>query len=72
LDYKIPEIIINDDLEESLDNIEKVISDLNERRDKGLEPDLQEKLKKQLLISQVYNSNAIEEISYLFEKQNLF
>lgn len=60
MNYNIPKIIINDDLEESLVNIEKVINDLNERRDKGLDSDLQNKLKKQLLISQVYNSNAIE------------
>lgn len=60
MEYTIPKIDINDDLGESLDNIEKVINDLNERRDKGLDPDLQQKLKKQLLISQVYNSNAIE------------
>ena len=50
----------SDDLRESLDNIEKVIIDLNLRRDKGLDPELQAQLKKQLLISQVYNSNAIE------------
>ncbi len=60
MEYKVPEITFSDDLEESLDNIEKVINDLNERRDKGLDSDLQGKLKKQLLISQVYNSNAIE------------
>lgn len=60
MDYKVPEVEVSDDLDESLNNIEKVINDLNTRRDSGLDPDLQEKLKKQLLISQVYNSNAIE------------
>lgn len=60
MEYQVPELDVSDDLRESLDNIEKVISDLNVRRDAGLDPELQEKLKKQLLISQVYNSNAIE------------
>jgi Fic family protein len=60
MDYDIPNFELNVDLEESLQNIEKVIEDLNQRRDKGLDNDLDSKLKKQLLISQVYNSNAIE------------
>ena len=48
------------DLDENLKNIEKTIDNLNKRRDKGLDPSLQERLKRQLLISSVYNSNAIE------------
>jgi Fic family protein len=60
MDYQVPKYQLADDLEESLNNIEKVIEDLNQRRDKGLDKDLEIKLKKQLLISQVYNSNAIE------------
>lgn len=60
MEYKIPNIDISDDLEEALNNIEKVINDLNKRRDDGLDPELEKKLKKQLLISRVYNSNAIE------------
>ncbi len=58
--YEIPEFNIDGDLKESLDNIEKVIDDLNTRRDKGLDTELEKKLKKHLLISRVYNSNAIE------------
>jgi len=58
--YKLPEIKISDDLQENLDRIEKVIDDLNARRDEGLSKDLLDRLKKQLLISQVYHSNAIE------------
>jgi Fic family protein len=60
MQYELPEIILNGDLQESLKNIEKVIDDLNRRRDSGLDKDLEEKLKRHLLISQVYNSNAIE------------
>lgn len=60
MEYIIPEIKLQPDLQESIDNIEKVVDDLNSRRDKGLDKDLETKLKKHLLISQVYNSNAIE------------
>lgn len=58
--YNIPIISDNQDLEENLKNIEKVIDDLNSRRDSGLDQELLKQLKKQLLISQVYHSNAIE------------
>jgi Fic family protein len=58
--YKIPNISANLDLNENLKNIEKTIDNLNKRRDKGLDDSLGEKLKKHLLISSVYNSNAIE------------
>ncbi len=58
--YTVPNFELSDDLKESLNNIEKVIDDLNARRDKGLDEDLEKKLKKHLLISHVYNSNAIE------------
>lgn len=58
--YKVPSIKISEDIQENLNSIEKVIDDLNARRDKGLSKDLLVKLKKQLLISQVYHSNAIE------------
>lgn len=58
--YKIPEIELPLEVVENLTNIDKVIDDLNRRRDKGLSSDLLEKLKKQLLIKQVYHSNAIE------------
>lgn len=60
MDYKIPLFDTNPDLNENLNNIEKIIDDLNDRRDKGLDELLDKKLKKQLLISQVYHSNAIE------------
>lgn len=48
------------DLSDNLKNIEKTIDNLNKRRDNGLDPDLEQRLKKHLLISSVYNSNAIE------------
>jgi len=60
MQYEVPKIDLSDDLSESLNNIEKVVEDLNQRRDKGLDKDLELKLKKHLLISHVYNSNAIE------------
>ncbi len=60
MEYEVPKIDLSDDLSESLNNIEKVVEDLNQRRDKGLDKDLEIKLKKHLLISHVYNSNAIE------------
>lgn len=58
--YKVPEIALPFEETENLENIDKVIDDLNRRRDKGLSTDLLEKLKKQLLIKHVYHSNAIE------------
>ena len=58
--YQVPNIDLSEETSENLKSIEKVIDDLNERRDEGLSKDLLEKLKKQLLISQVYHSNAIE------------
>jgi len=58
--YTVPSVNEDSDLDEDLKNIEKVIDDLNQRRDSGLSKDLLDKLKNQLLISQVYHSNAIE------------
>ncbi len=58
--YKIPNISASLDLNENLKNIDKIIDNLNKRRDNGLDKDLEERLKKHLLISSVYNSNAIE------------
>jgi len=59
--YKVPELKREDeDLQSNLDNIGKVIADLNNRRDKGLSEDLENNIKKQLMISHVYHSNAIE------------
>ena len=58
--YKIPNISADLELNENLRNIEKIIDNLNKRRDKGLDIGLERKLKKYLLISSVYNSNAIE------------
>lgn len=58
--YKVPKISANLDLSENLKNIDKIIDNLNKRRDSGLSNELSEKLKKHLLISSVYNSNAIE------------
>jgi Fic family protein len=58
--YKIPNISADLDLSENLKNIDKIIDNLNKRRDQGLDKDLEQRLKKHLLISSVYNSNAIE------------
>ncbi|MEP1096901.1 MAG: Fic family protein [Cyclobacteriaceae bacterium] len=58
--YIVPSPELDIDLTENLDNIGKVIDDLNHRRDQGLSAELEANLKKQLLISQVYHSNAIE------------
>jgi Fic family protein len=58
--YKIPNISSQLDLFENLKNIEKVVDNLNKRRDEGLEDELNDKLRKHLIISSVYNSNAIE------------
>lgn len=58
--YKIPNISASLDLNENLKNIDKIIDNLNKRRDNGLDKDLEERLKRHLLISSVYNSNAIE------------
>ncbi len=58
--YHIPNIAAQLDLFENLKNIEKIVDNLNKRRDSGLDDELKEKLKKHLIISSVYNSNAIE------------
>ena len=58
--YNIPNITAQLDLFEGLKNIEKIIDNLNKRRDQGLDDDLKLKLKNHLIISSVYNSNAIE------------
>ena len=60
MQYTIPKVELDGDLEESLNNIEKVIKDLNKRRDKGLPEFLEEKINQHLQISHVYHSNAIE------------
>lgn len=58
--YVIPAMSADLDLSDNLKNIEKTIDNLNKRRDNGLDPELEQRLKKHLLISSVYNSNAIE------------
>src|SRR5690554_2271720 len=58
--YKIPNISSQLDIFENLKNIDKVIDNLNKRRDEGIEDDLNTKLRNHLIISSVYNSNAIE------------
>lgn len=58
--YLVPKIDLPLDIQENIKNIDKVIDDLNVRRDKGLSKDLINNLKRQLLIKQVYHSNAIE------------
>jgi Fic family protein len=58
--YKIPLAKLNSDTEEELNHIEKTIDTLNAKRDEGLSKELLDNLKRQLLIKQVYHSNAIE------------
>ncbi|OXB23701.1 hypothetical protein B0A80_09545 [Flavobacterium tructae] len=58
--YRVPNIELPFELKENLEKIEKVIDELNEKRDNGLSKELLDNLKKQLLIKQVYHSNAIE------------
>jgi len=60
MEYKIPSTIIPSEIEEELTHIEKTIDKLNTKRDEGLSKELLENLKRQLLIKQVYHSNAIE------------
>ena len=58
--YKIPSILLPSELKESLTFIERTIDNLNAKRDEGLSQELLDNLKRQLLIQQVYHSNAIE------------
>lgn len=58
--YHIPNIAAQLDLFENLKNIEKIVDNLNKRRDNGMDDELKLKLKNHLVISSVYNSNAIE------------
>ena len=60
MNYPIPTLNPDEDLKINLHNIGKVIDDLNDRRDKGLSKELEKNIKKQLMISSVYHSNAIE------------
>ncbi len=60
MNYKIPTFEFTVDLKEDLSRIEKTIDNLNLKRDEGLSKELLDNLKKQLLIKQVYHSNAIE------------
>ena len=58
--YQLPSIDIDGEIEESLNNVEKVIKDLNDRRNKGLPEALEKKINTHLQTLHVYNSNAIE------------
>lgn len=58
--YKIPTTILSSEIEDELSRIEKTVDTLNTKRDSGLSKDLLDNLKRQLLIKQVYHSNAIE------------
>jgi len=58
--YKVPNINLPSELKEDLSFIEKTIDGLNVKRDEGLSKELLDNLKRQLLIKQVYHSNAIE------------
>ncbi|HTF21591.1 MAG TPA: Fic family protein [Chryseolinea sp.] len=60
MNYKIPSVELSSELKEDLSRIEKIIDDLNTKRDEGLSKELLDNLKRQLLIKQVYHSNAIE------------
>lgn len=58
--YKIPTVNLSPEVKEDLSRIEKTIDNLNLKRDEGLSKELLDNLKRQLLIKQVYHSNAIE------------
>lgn len=58
--YQIPSAELIPELKEDLSRIEKIIDNLNSKRDEGLSKELLDNLKRQLLIKQVYHSNAIE------------
>ncbi|WP_438435250.1 Fic family protein [Gorillibacterium sp. sgz500922] len=58
--YQLPSYQPNDDLLLSINGIQGIINNLNARRDRGLNPNLKEKIMRHLKISHVYNSNAIE------------
>jgi len=60
IQYKIPKIHLSSELKENLSFVEKTIDILNVKRDEGLSKELLDNLKKQLLVKQVYHSNAIE------------
>lgn len=60
MQYKIPNISSQLDLFESIKNIDKVVDNLNKRRDEGFNEEVNQNLRKHLIISSVYNSNAIE------------
>ncbi len=58
--YTVPSTKLPSELKETLSFIEKTIDALNAKRDEGLSKELLSNLKRQLLIKQVYHSNAIE------------
>ena len=58
--YKIPSISLSAEVTENISSVEKIIDALNVKRDQGLSKELLDNLKRQLLIKQVYHSNAIE------------
>jgi Fic family protein len=58
--YKVPSTDLSLEVIDSLSSIEKTIDNLNAKRDEGLSAELLANLKRQLLIKQVYHSNAIE------------
>lgn len=60
MNYQIPSVQLTSELNEDLSRIEKTIDTLNTKRDEGLSKELLDNLKRQLLIKQVYHSNAIE------------
>jgi Fic family protein len=60
MNYKIPLTEIPSELKADLSRIENTIDNLNLKRDEGLSKELLDNLKRQLLIKQVYHSNAIE------------
>jgi len=60
MEYKIPKIQIPEALKETLNKSENIINELNEKRDAGLNQNLDKKIKQRLLIQSVWHSNAIE------------
>ncbi|SHF29336.1 Fic family protein [Flavobacterium fontis] len=60
MEYPITNYIVDEDLKSVIKDIQNVVNRLNARRENGLNLELKKKIFKQIKISHVYNSNAIE------------
>ena len=58
--YKIPSLNYDEELKSDLENLEKIIDEINKRRDQGINQQLLDELRSKLKVKHVYHSNAIE------------